>query len=104
VREAAAGRVLSGRQQPDSGAVLKDPGQVEVPACGLHFGPWMASVAVMSQLPAWMAASSPALIPATRALMSYWTVRPSRIVAAWRPSTRTATAGSAAAVTWCLTR
>jgi len=41
----------------------------------------MASVAVMSQLPAWIATSSPALIPATSALMSNSTVRPSWIEA-----------------------
>jgi hypothetical protein len=63
-----------------------------------------ASVAVTSQLPEWMATSSPALIAATRALMSYSTVRLSRIVATWRPSTRTVIEGCWAVVTWCRIR
>ncbi|HLK72595.1 MAG TPA: hypothetical protein VKU77_02990 [Streptosporangiaceae bacterium] len=53
--------------------------------------PWAASVAVTSQLPACTATSSPALIPATSALMSKSTDSPSSIVATCRPSTRTAT-------------
>ena len=64
----------------------------------------MASVAVTSPLPACTATSSPALIPATRALMSKSTDRPSWTVATWRPSTRTATDGSWATLTWCRIR